>query len=63
MWVLPRNAVAVARVGVSLGVIDGLIGVVVVCLGSFRVGNLGEMDEIACFGSYRCGVVFRCATI
>jgi hypothetical protein len=36
------SAVARARVGVSRGVSGGLIGEVVVCLGSFRVAYLGK---------------------
>jgi hypothetical protein len=39
---LVRGAVARARVGVSRGVSGGLIGEVVVCLGSFRVAYLGK---------------------
>jgi hypothetical protein len=46
---LVRIAAARAHVGVSRSVTGGLIGVVMVCLGSFRV----EIGEIACFGSYR----------
>jgi hypothetical protein len=55
VWVLPRNAVAAARVGISRGVIGGLIGVVVVCLGSFRVGNLGKWVKSRVLGHIDAG--------
>jgi hypothetical protein len=55
VWVLPRNAVAAVRVGISRGVIGGLIGVVVVCLGSFRVGNLGKWVKSRVLGHIDAG--------
>jgi hypothetical protein len=55
VWVLPRNAVAAARVGIFHGVIGGLIGVVVVCLGSCRVGNLGKWVKSRVLGHIDAG--------